>query len=140
MKKYIGILIFAGALFTLASCCNCTRVAGSGGALADSGWQLIQIEGRAVNPTEDAYTLNFATGNVSGKGDCNRLTGTFTSDKNTGALSFGPMASTRMMCPNQAQEDLFVRLIGSVDAYKIERNLLMLFSNGELKMIMERKK
>lgn len=130
----------AVALVAFASCCNCTMVANSGGALGDTAWQLIQIEGRTLNVQGDAYTLNFAAGNnVSGKGDCNRLTGTYTSDKATGTLSFGPMASTRMMCPNQTQEDLFVRLIGAIDAYKIERNLLMLFSNGELKMIMEKK-
>lgn len=141
MKKITGILMIVGAVLAFASCCHCTRIGGSGGSLIDSSWQLMQIEGRMVNPDGDSFTLNFAADNtVSGKGDCNRLSGTYQSDKDTGKLTFGPMASTRMMCPNQAQEDVFVRLVNTIDSYKIEKNLLLLFSNGELKMVFDSKK
>ena len=140
MKKLTGILLAAGVALAFASCCNCGKMSARTGSLTGGEWQLAQIEGRTFAATGDAYTLNFAADNrISGKGDCNRLTGTYASDRNKGTLSFGPVAATRMMCPNQAQEDTFVKILGAIDAYKIDGRMLMLFADGELKMMLEKK-
>ena len=140
MKKLTGILLAAGALFAFASCCNCGKTSARTGSLTGGEWQLTQIEGRTFAATGDSFTLNLSADNkVTGKGDCNRLTGTYTSDRNKSTLSFGPMAATRMMCPNQANEDRFVRMLGEIDSYKIDGRMLMLFADGELKMMLEKK-
>lgn len=131
----------AGVAFMVASCCNCGKVASrKGGALTGDRWQLVQMEGRAFAAENDAYTLTFAEDKkVTGKGDCNRLTGTFENDGANGKLTFGPMAATRMMCPDQASENQFLRLLGTIDSYSIDGRIMTLFANGEQKLMFEKK-
>lgn len=140
MKKSAGILLVAVAAFAFAGCCNCGMTSARTGSLTGGQWQLAQFEGRTFAATGDSYMLTFSADNaVSGKGDCNRITGTYISDREKSTLSFGPIASTRMMCPNQSQEDAFMKTLGTVDAYKIDGRMLMLFADGELKMMLEKK-
>lgn len=128
----IGVVAVA-----VASCCNCRKAASARKSLAGE-WQVVQMNGQSFKSDGDSFTLVFGADNtVSGKGDCNRLTGTFTSDSSKGTLTFGPMASTRMMCPNQANENMFLNILSGIDAYSIDGKLLMLFSDGEQKIVME---
>ncbi len=130
----------AVAALTMAGCCNCGKMLSRTGSLTGEGWQLVQFEGRAFTAASDSYTLRFAADNtISGKGDCNRLTGTYTSDRDKSTLSFGPMAGTRMMCPDQAREDAFLKTLGAVDSYRIDGKMLLLFVDGELRMMLEKK-
>ncbi len=62
-------------------------------------WQgtLMSDDKRIVPEAADRYTLLFDPGGmVSVRADCNRGSGTYTLNGN--ALSFGPIALTRMMC------------------------------------------
>lgn len=131
----------AGVVFMTASCCNCGKLSGNrGGTLTGGQWQLVQMEGRAFAAEGDAFMLAFAEDmKVSGKGDCNRVHGTYQNDAKAGTLSFGPLASTRMMCPNQANEDRFLRLLDGIDSYSIDGRMLTFFSNGEQKLMFEKK-
>ena len=133
--------MMAGVVFAVSSCCNCGKVVSTkGGALTGGQWQLVQMDGRAIVAENDAYTLTFAgDGKVSGKGDCNRVSGPFESDSKTGTISFGAMVSTRMMCPNQAQEDAYLKTLGTINSYAMDGRILTLFSNGEQKLIFEKK-
>ncbi|MCL2560826.1 MAG: META domain-containing protein [Rikenellaceae bacterium] len=141
MKKLMGILMLAAVLLTATSCCNCGKRAGRTAPLGGSGeWQLTRIENDRVTPVDNRFTLSFAAnGNVAGMGFCNRVTGTYESSAGAGALAFGPLATTRMMCLDQAAEDRFLRILGTIDSYKIFGRTLMLFSENELKMTFEKR-
>ena len=66
-------------------------------SLEGSEWVPVEIAGAPV-PEENPAMLQFgAEGRVAGNAGCNRFAGTFTVAE--GAISFGPMAVTRMMCP-----------------------------------------
>lgn len=141
MKKIMGILMLAAVLITAASCCNCGKRSGRTAPLGGKDtWQLTRIEADRVTPVDDRFTLSFAAnGSVAGKGFCNRITGAYESSAGAGTLAFGTLATTRMMCLDQAAEDRFVRMLGTIDSYKIFGRTLMLFSENELKMTFEKR-
>ncbi|MDD3108739.1 MAG: META domain-containing protein, partial [Alistipes sp.] len=73
-----------------------------------------------------------------GRGECNSILGKYTlNDAAKGKIKLESIGSTRAMCPNQAQEDQFIRDLDRVDTYRIDGDLLMLLHNGELVMILE---
>lgn len=137
--NFIKTIALLGVATLLLSCCSNCKQSKSGEieSLTETTWQLIQLDGTAFAAKDDAYTLRLTKDNsVSGKGDCNRLVGSYTlSDK--GVLDLSKLGSTMMMCPNQAQEDKFVKQLASVDGFAIDGNLLMLLQNGEVKLTMK---
>jgi putative lipoprotein len=141
MKKLFLLVCAAAAM---ASCCDCYRATErSQTPVTGEPWRLVQMDGRPFAYAEDApadiFTLTFGEeGRMTGKGSCNRLSGTFTNDNSNGTLSLGGLVATRMMCPDQANEDRFLKLLGSIDAYTIDGNMLMLFTNGEQVLMLER--
>ena len=61
-------------------------------------------------PTTGQYTLVLTDSSVHGVADCNRLTGQATiADK---SLTFGPIATTRMACPQGGMGDRYLRFLG----------------------------
>jgi heat shock protein HslJ len=113
------------------------QVKGCGGralppeSLNDTTWIIAMIDQFPVLeniPTE----VRFADGRVSGTAGCNRFNGTFDVDSN--ALTFGPMASTRMMCPEKqmAQEAKFLALLSGkvTKRYSVEGNLILADDKG----------
>ena len=125
------------ALF--AACCPCRKQASAKAEpLVGTNWQLVQFEGRTFE-ANDNYTLLFsADDKLSGQGDCNRLMGNYTLSEGD-QMKIGMLASTRAMCPNQEMEDKFIAMLQTIDSYKIDGKLLMLFDNSELKMVFEKK-
>lgn len=96
--------------------------------LFKSKWVLSELNGTPVqmsNTDKDAH-LNFLFNGmgVSGSGGCNRLTGTFISKGDD--LSFGPLASTKMMCADSQFETAFFSVIEKVNQYAIVDNVLEL--------------
>jgi copper homeostasis protein (lipoprotein) len=98
--------------------------------LAGTYWRLADLpgdEGFAVDPGLRAHlVLGGEEGRVSGSSGCNRLIGTFTLDGD--ALSFGPLAGTRMACPQPAMEleRRFYAALASVTGYAIDGEVLTL--------------
>jgi len=66
-------------------------------------------------------------GEVIGHGGCNRFFGSYTQDGNT--LTFGPLASTKMACPNLKQEQDFMSALQS--ARSVEATHMHLILKGE---------
>jgi heat shock protein HslJ len=67
-----------------------------------------------------------ADGQAHGTGGCNRFSGRYTLD---GArLTFAPLAASRMACagPLGETEEQFLRALGEVGGWRIERNQLVL--------------
>jgi len=98
--------------------------------LAGTAWQLVKImsmDDRVDEPADRSlYTLVFgADGNVSLRADCNRGTGTWTSES-AGQLGFGPLATTRAMCPPGSLFDRYIAQFEWVRSYIIKDGHLFL--------------
>ena len=96
--------ILAAATLTLAGCMTVPDVH----PLAGTEWQLVAIDTSGSTTTltpalQARHTLAFADGGeVQVRLDCNRGRSTCTAGlpaNGAGAISFGPVASTKMLCP-----------------------------------------
>jgi heat shock protein HslJ len=102
-------------------------------ALAGTSWRVTGYNNgrQAVVSVLQDTTLEFAftnDGKVEGTAGCNRFTGTYASKG--AALSFGPLAATRMMCAKpekiMEQEQQFLAALGTVATARIEGDHLEL--------------
>jgi heat shock protein HslJ len=89
--------------------------------LPGTSWSLVDLDGAA--PVADAVpTMEFGEdGTVSGNASCNQYNAEVTIDGSD--LSFGPVAMTRMMCPDPAaaeQETAFTIALEGVSSYTID--------------------
>ena len=97
-------------------------------------WQLLQIESMTseqpstniADPSK--YTVMFGDdGQAAFRIDCNRGLGTFqtvAAADDSGSLTFGPIALTRMFCPQPSDDTKVAAALGYVRSY--------LLSNGQL--------
>jgi uncharacterized lipoprotein YbaY len=72
-----------------------------------------------------------ADSTVAGTAGCNRFTGAFETGAQT--VSFGPLATTRMMCMGEGvveQEDAFLAALGTVDTWEIRGERAQLRTAG----------
>lgn len=109
MKRF-GLFIALTLSLGAASCERETKV-----DLGGAEWQVSAIDGAAV--AGRAPTLTFGPdGRMSGFGGCNRIMGSYTQDG--ASLGFGPVAGTKMMCPDDemAVEQAFLAALARVDA------------------------
>lgn len=115
---------------------SCTRPAGSFQSQAgDSTWRLAELDGRAALPDDAARRpwIRFApdSGRVSGHLGCNRGTGTFTVDGSS--LKFGPIATTRMACAEDAlnrQETALGAALQATEAFEMRGDTLVLLAGS----------
>ena len=113
------------------------QVKGCGGrelppeSLDGTTWTIVMIGQLPVLdgvPTE----VRFDGGRISGTAGCNRFNGDFSIASNV--LTFGPVASTRMMCPEKqiAQEAKFLALLAGklTKRYSVQGNLILADDKG----------
>jgi heat shock protein HslJ len=67
--------------------------------LAGTQWRVEAVNGRPT-PAQGQYYVQFEGNRVAAMFGCNGMSGTYTEDGNQ--LSIGPMAATRMACPEPA--------------------------------------
>jgi len=74
-------------------------------------------------PHPERYTLIFVDqGTLQAQFDCNRSGGNYT--MSAGQLSFGPLRSTRMACPGDSLDTLFMRDLQQVVSFFIDNGRL----------------
>ena len=100
------------------------------GGLEGTAWRLVEFKGgddSILKPDDPfKYTIAFAAdGRVSARIDCNRGSGTWTSS-GPNQLQFGPLALTRMMCPDRSLHDQIARQWENVRSYVIKNRHLYL--------------
>jgi len=98
--------------------------------LAGTSWRLAKIMEMddSVDEPEDRslYTLEFsADGRAAMRADCNRGTGSWTSES-PGQLQFGPIAATRAMCPPGSLSDKFLSQFEWVRSYVLSEGNLFI--------------
>ena len=138
MKNIISILVVALVVVATVSCCPCRKGKNSK-PLVGTEWHLTTMMGQSVDIDADQFVFVFSNdGRFSGVGACNRMMGDYTTtDK--GAIKFGALAGTRMMCPKAHLEAEFSKIIGQATHYEIDGDLLLILSNGELQAVLRAK-
>ena len=99
-------------------------------SLAGTSWQLVKFsgsDGTTLEPDDRSkYTITFqADGSAVARIDCNRGHGTWKSDA-PNALTFGPLALTRMMCPPGSMHDRVAADWDAVRSYAMKNGHLYL--------------
>ncbi len=87
--------------------------------LSDSHWLVVRMNGAEVQSAK-VPELDFdRDGRVSGTSGCNRFTGSYT--ERGSRLEFGPLATTRMACPDALgqQEIDFFKAVSNVTAFGV---------------------
>ncbi len=97
--------------------------------LGGTTWRLqtIQTEDGGVTAidTPERYTLTLGEdGQASFQLDCNRGTASYALEGSS--LSFGPLASTRAMCPSDSLYDRYLGALEQVVSYRLENDSLYL--------------
>ncbi len=100
------------------------------GNLAGTSWRLVQFQAAddftIPADDKDRYTLTFSPeGHLSARIDCNRGSGTWTSDA-PGQLRIGPLAITRAMCPSTPLNKRLPRDFDFVRSYVLKDGHLFL--------------
>jgi len=104
-------------------------------SLVGTSWQLVSIQsmddaqGTTEVPDPSKFTLTFGESDQAFlQIDCNRGKGTYTvqpsDDGMSGALSFGPIATTMMLCPQPSMDQQVSKALADVRSY--------LFKDGKL--------
>lgn len=139
MKRLFLFLSTILIVIIAVGCCDCRKRSKLEKPLVGTEWQLVQIMGRDANVEGDKFTiLLHDNGTVTGVGDCNRFTATY-SVTPTRALRFENLGSTRVYCPNYEAENAFFDMIEGVTHYEMDAENMILLSNGSLVAIMRPK-
>lgn len=99
----------------------------------EGDWLLEDLGGRGVADMVQT-TIEFdADGRVSGSGGCNRFNGSYAFEN--GWLTFGPVASTKKMCPEAMmdQEYQFHQALGTVIRVAVDGPFLLMYFDGSEK-------
>ena len=98
--------------------------------LVGTTWRLEDLRGPAVLDST-APTLEFpAEGQAAGNASCNRFTGPFIVAGDS--VTFGPLAVTRMACPEavMSQESAYLDALGKAERFRMEGPFLYIYSVG----------
>jgi len=127
MKKYIvlALIVITGM--------SCGSKLSKNSTLFWGNWVLIELDKNPVqlSGTDRDAGIEFKYDDmlVSGRGGCNSFRGNFAADGKK--MEFGELATTRMMCPDQAFEDKYFKIIRDVKLYSIEDQKLYFRNNNK---------
>jgi heat shock protein HslJ len=117
----IASSVFAGVVFmSLMGCESAVSDAPSNDdVLAQKDWVAQTIAGKAV-VRPGSVTLSFGEGRVSGKGSCNRYSGSV--EYGRGKIKIGALISTKMACMEDGlmqQESAYLNALESAQTYSV---------------------
>ena len=106
-------------------------------SLIDREWVLESIDSDGTAGAENNITLVFGEeGRLHGSAGCNRYSGSFSSQTQN-LLTIGPIAATRMMCPDEVMnsEVRYLKALEAVSSYNMTNRNLMLSYDGDGKVL-----
>ena len=128
MRRVLTILLLATLAVGMTACCRpCRR--GKPAEVKGVQWALLELQDKVIDRLPDQrperFTLTLGEdGRIGGRGDCNTY---FTSySLNGNRIEIGGIASTRMLCPDQALENTFFRTLESAVQVSIDSDFLIL--------------
>ena len=88
--------------------------------LEGKDWVLRKLDADDGTPTAGQATLIFESGKVSGSTGCNWYQGSVSEGESATSLVIGPLATTRMACPEplMAQEHAFLERLGQAELFQ----------------------
>lgn len=136
MKKIIRLL--SVSLLLLTSCATTKSVYPLNGE-----WAVVRLGDKAIVPTDRTPYLGFNVndGQVYGFTGCNRLTGSLNAEKfMKGKVTFGALATTRMLCQDDAYEGEFLATLGQARQTEVSANEIKLKdAAGRVIMVLNKK-
>jgi heat shock protein HslJ len=99
--------------------------------LTGAEWLLTDLPGTTVILTSKASFSVLENGHAAGNGSCNRFAGSV--EINGSKIKFGPVASTRMACGDEAltaQETQFLKFLSAANRFELHGTFLLLFAEG----------
>ena len=108
-------------------------------------WNITEVDGQKITDKKTPFIgFDVAQKRIYGNSGCNRMMGTFEADSLTpGALSFGPIGSTRMACPDMQTEQMVLNALNKVKSYETvsdQPEIIALCSEDGKKMLTLQKK
>jgi heat shock protein HslJ len=100
-------------------------------SLIGTEWLLTDLPGTTVVVTSKASFSVLENGRAAGNASCNRFTGPV--EINGSTIKFGPVASTRMACGDEAlnaQEAQFLKFLSAANRFEMRDPFLLLFAEG----------
>jgi heat shock protein HslJ len=129
MKNYI-ILLIAVMTSVIAACTHTEQHADQ--PFLDTTWNLVELEGESIeHPGPRIPHLRFEPDKVTGFDGCNNFFGNYTRKGNK--LTFGPLASTRMACPQIREIDMEMnRMMAATTRFRISGNSMEFYQDAKL--------
>lgn len=126
--KWVAVVLLANA--GCASSKQAKPVIKGSEELYAHRWNLAELHGKAVPPADSERQPHLLftpgqVGRVAGSTGCNRLNGTFDL-AGMKQITFSPVATTRMACPNATAESEFLAALTQADNYLLVDNFLLL--------------
>jgi heat shock protein HslJ len=94
--------------------------------------KYLQMEGQLQNVAAKAYQIEFSNDGQMSTKICNNIGGKFTITGNS--ISFGPVRSTKMMCPDMNYESAFNKAIMEADTIEYKGSEMILKKGKEIVM------
>jgi len=97
-------------------------------------WGVTKVNGedRLSQGIMQTIEINTHKMTVLGEAGCNGYQGIIKADSTSNGICFSKMLSTLKICPNQKQEDAFLKALQSVDTYYRYNQNLLLISEGHV--------
>jgi heat shock protein HslJ len=129
MKNYL-ILLIAVISSVIASCTHTEQHDDQ--HFLDTTWNLVELEGESIeHPGPRIPHLRFEPDKVTGFDGCNNFFGNYTREGSN--LTFGPLASTRMACPQIREIDMEMnRMLSATTRYRISGNSMEFYQDDKL--------
>lgn len=91
------------------------------GKNVDGTWQIVELQGNEVKASENFpyINLDYLKKSMNGFAGCNRIHGNFRIKPGKRHLQFGPVASTRMICPLMDMESTVLGLLPKTASYQM---------------------
>lgn len=99
-------------------------------------WALTHINEAVIDISTNRpnIEINLTTQQVMGRAFCNQYSGNLTA-YSTNKIEFGPIVSTKMMCPNNAQENVYFDALAAIRSYKIKSMQLLFFDENDNELL-----
>lgn len=98
--------------------------------ITSGGWLAEDLKGGGVVDIAQTYFEIGADGRISGSGGCNRMTGQ--AEINGDLINIGPLAATRMACPDALmnQEQKFFQVLEEAVSFHVDAKQNKLYLTG----------
>jgi heat shock protein HslJ len=133
--RFIVVMVFSA--FLVGACGPTHKATGNSqpatapASLTGTEWVLQDLAGTPAIANVKATLAFLETGKVAGNGSCNRFMGTVEISRDS--IKFGPLASTRMACVDNAvssQETEYLKALSAAKRFEWKEPTLLIYAEG----------